>query len=115
MLCVSILLQRHNTPWAARQGMTNFIFFPQIFFPCLLLPIIMGPRTAMHDKLFVCLHTEFKQLREEFNIEMCVVAAAERTVQGPSRMLLSVGGREGGRERERCSSPSIAKETYILA
>ena len=81
--------------------MTNFIFFPQIFFPCLLLPIIMGPRTAMHDKLFVCLHTEFKQLREEFNIEMCVVAAAERTVQGPSRMLLSVGGREGERERER--------------
>jgi len=38
----------------------------------------------------VSIHTEFKQLREEFNIEMCLVAAAERTVQGPSRMLLSV-------------------------
>ena len=68
--------------------------------------------TYKYDWLLVCIHTEFMQLREEFNIKMCLVAAAERNVQGPSRMLLSVGGREGGRERERCSSPSIAKETY---
>jgi len=36
------------------------------------------------------LGAEFQQMREEFNIEMCLVAVAERNLDAADRMLLSV-------------------------